>query len=280
MSYSAEISRTNPTCFLFLIDRSGSMDDPFGGDAAGRKKSAAVADGVNKLLQTLAIRCAKEEGVRDYFHVGVLGYGDNKVGPAFSGALAGRDLVPISEVANTPARVEERTKKVDDGAGGLVETKVRFPVWFDAVGVGSTPMCGAMAKARVIVQNFLAAHPACFPPVVINITDGESNDGDPSGLADELKALSVADGNVLVFNAHLSSSKTPSILYPDAEGALPDAFAKTLFRMSSELTGAMQQAAQAEGFRVSQRSRGFVFNAELADVVRFIDIGTRVASLR
>ena len=33
MPYTAEISRANPTCFLFLIDQSGSMADPFGGGA-------------------------------------------------------------------------------------------------------------------------------------------------------------------------------------------------------------------------------------------------------
>ena len=37
MPYTAEISRANPTCFLFLIDQSGSMADSFGTEGAGRK---------------------------------------------------------------------------------------------------------------------------------------------------------------------------------------------------------------------------------------------------
>ena len=37
MPYSAEISRANPTCFLFLIDRSKSMAGPISGEGdAGR----------------------------------------------------------------------------------------------------------------------------------------------------------------------------------------------------------------------------------------------------
>jgi hypothetical protein len=56
------------------------------------------------------IKCAKSEGVRDYFHIGVIGYGES-VESAFSGPLAGKDLVSISEVANFPARIEERRKK-------------------------------------------------------------------------------------------------------------------------------------------------------------------------
>src|SRR5258705_6807164 len=111
MPYSAEISRTNPSCFVFLIDQSGSMADPFGIGESNRKKADGVADAINRLLQTLVIKCAKEEGVRDYSHVGVVGYGAH-VGPAFSGSLAGRELVPVSEIGNMPARVEERTKKV------------------------------------------------------------------------------------------------------------------------------------------------------------------------
>ena len=136
--YNAEISRTNPSCFLFLIDQSSSMQDvldPTGVQVLdqpvvqdgrtythaghGRTKGQAVADGINRLLQNLVIKCAKSEGVRDYYHVGVLGYGTT-VGPAFSGPLAGRELAPIGDIATMPARVEERTKKVDDGAGGLV----------------------------------------------------------------------------------------------------------------------------------------------------------------
>src|SRR5947208_15838832 len=116
MSYTAEISRRNPSCFLFLIDQSGSMVDPFGGEESGRRKADQVSDVINRLLQNLIIKCAKQEGVRDYYHIGVIGYG-MQVGPAFAGALAGKDLVPISEVGNTPALIETRRKKGDDGTG-------------------------------------------------------------------------------------------------------------------------------------------------------------------
>jgi hypothetical protein len=61
---SAEISRANPSCFLFLTDQSGSMVDPFG-DGSGRRKSEGVASAINRLLQTLVLRCAKADGVRN-----------------------------------------------------------------------------------------------------------------------------------------------------------------------------------------------------------------------
>lgn len=115
MPYTAEISRSNPSCFVFLIDQSGSKQDPFGGGESTRKKADGVADAINKLLQNLVIKCAKSEGVRDYYNVSVIGYGTH-VGSAFAGALSGRESVPISEIANQPAHIEERTKKIDDAS--------------------------------------------------------------------------------------------------------------------------------------------------------------------
>ena len=196
MAYTAEISRTNPSCFLFLIDQSGSMQDvmdptdiqamdkpsvvdgrTYTHTASGKTKAQGVADAINRLLQNLVIKCAKSEGVRDYYEVGVIGYGGDKtasrVGPAFVGSLAGRELVTIGEIANNPARIDERSKKVDDGTGGIIEQKVKFPIWFDPVSQGGTPMAPAMAKARAILADWVAQHPASFPPLVINITDGE-----------------------------------------------------------------------------------------------------------
>jgi hypothetical protein len=279
MTYTAEISRSNPSCFLFLIDQSGSMDDGFGADEGNRKKADGVADAINRLLQNLVIKCAKSEGVRDYYHVGVLGYG-SKVGPAFGGALAGRELVPISEIADNPARVDERTKKVDDGAGGLVDQTVKFPIWFDAVARGGTPMCDALTRSHAILSTWLADHAGSFPPIVINITDGESTDGDPTEKARELEQLASDDGNVLLFNVHLSSQRATPVEFPDGEDALPDDYAKLLFRISSPMPSYMRSSAQQEGYSVSDGTRGFVFNADMVAVIRFLDIGTRPSNLR
>src|SRR4051794_23225008 len=106
------------------------MEDPFGAGEVKRKKADGVTDAVNRLVQNLIIKCAKSEGVRDYYHVGVIGYGGDKnpkrVGPALAGTLAGRGFVPLSEISPSHARIEERNKKVDDGAGGLVDQKVKF----------------------------------------------------------------------------------------------------------------------------------------------------------
>ena len=279
MAYSAEISRKNPGCFIFLLDQSASMEDPFGGEGSGRKKADELATVINKLLHSLAIRCAKGSSIYDYFHVGVLGYGqDTVVGPAFDGALAGRDLVPISELADNPLRIEDRVKKSDEG--GSAEQTVKFPVWFDPKYAGGTPMAGALRSAAEIVQRWVAERPKGFAPIVINITDGESTDSDPLPEAQALQSLGTDDGASLLFNIHLSSAAPNPIELPSKSSALPDKFARQLFEMSSPLTPFMISRAAELGMPAEDGSRGFVFNAQPVQVMQFLDIGTRPANLR
>ena len=49
------------------------MRGRIGGDETPMTKAEVVADALNRLLLELSIKCAKEDGVRDYFHVGVIG---------------------------------------------------------------------------------------------------------------------------------------------------------------------------------------------------------------
>jgi hypothetical protein len=270
MQYTAEISRANPTCFLFLVDQSKSMLKPMAGDAT-RTKAEAVADAVNNLLYTLSLRCVWGNTVFDRFHVGVLGYGA-VVGPALGGALAGRDLVPIGELARNPLRVEQRPRAGPDGTVG----SVRFPVWFEPTGDGKTPMAATFQRAGVLLAGFLVDHPDCFPPIVINITDGKPSDANPEQDAARLRQLSSTDGNVLVFNLHISDSSGQRIEFPDREDVLPDAYARLLFRMSSPLPQPLWGAAREQGVAVSAATRGFVFNGDIDSIIRSLDIGTRV----
>src|SRR4029077_5426487 len=96
--------------------------------APGRAKPYLVADVLNKTLYTLVTSCSKSDGVRNYFDVGVIAYGGTDVTTGFGGALADGILHPIVAISEHTLRVEERKKKMDDGAGGIVELKTKFPI--------------------------------------------------------------------------------------------------------------------------------------------------------
>ncbi len=278
MSYSAEISRANPTAFLFLIDQSGSMVDTI----PGRQESKAefLATAINRALRELIIKCSKGTEIRDYFAVGVIGYGTT-VGPAFSGALAGEYLSWISEVGMNPARVEERVQKVDDGVGGLIEQSIKFPVWFEPVANGGTPMCQALQMANDVISGWVTEHPDSFPPVIMHFTDGESTDGDPTSQMEALKSLSTSDGQAILFNVHISSTNADPIAYPDSATQLPDPYAKVLFNGASSLTPSMLESASALANRaLSTDAKAFVFMADWIQIIEALNIGTRPGNLR
>ncbi len=198
MPYSAEVSRSNPMCIIFLVDQSGSMNDPFGKDS-GKMKSEGVADAINQLIDTLIDSCTKQGAVLDRYHIGVIGYGDNAVSLLQSDS-GESDLVKISELADSPLRTETRSRKVFDGAGGFREHEVVFPVWFEPMASGQTRMREAIDLAATFAEEFIVEHPECRPPIVFNITDGAPHEPDPTEqAAKQLRSIASSDGNLLLF---------------------------------------------------------------------------------
>jgi hypothetical protein len=156
-----------------------------------------------------------------------------------------------------------------------VEQTFRFPVWFEPLARGDTPMCQALSTARRWLEQFILDHPESYPPLVLNITDGEANDGNPENYSKDVRELATSDGQVLMFNAHVSNQGEQPVCYPNSERELQDPFAKMLFRISSTLPPKMQECVRREGYAVSPTTRGFVFNADLVSVIQFLDMGTR-----
>jgi hypothetical protein len=274
MTYSAQISRTNPACLLFLIDQSKSMADPFIAGTA-QTKAGVVADALNRLIQNVVLRSAKADGVRDYFRVGVIGYGTG-IKAGLGGSVPFNVLIPVSQLGAHPLRVETRTRLIPDGVGGTVEQKVKFPVWFEAEAGGQTPMCEAFAAAGLVVKGFIEQYPDAYPPIVLNLSDGMPSDGNPQLNARLLTNQGTSDGAALLFNLLISSKPVAPDYFPATEERLPDVCSKLLFRMSSVLPPRLWEAAKAEGHDLRPRARGAVINADPTAIVRFLDIGTRV----
>jgi len=277
MSYTKEINRKNPTCFLFVIDQSGSMDETMSG---GSIKSEFVADVLNRTIAETIVRCTKADGVRDYFEIGVIGYGGDDVGSAFGGALSGRTLLPISEIESNPLRIDEREQDVDTGDDVLEQQLVKFPVWIDPQHDGGTPMREAMATIGEMVAKWCDEHPSSYPPTVVHVTDGLSTDGDPEDVADAIKGVSTNDGEALLFNLHVDTESGDEILFPSSEDELPDEYAKMLFRMSSTFPEHLVAAAQSMGYDVTGDSRFFAYKAGMDFIGHFFEIGTRASQLR
>lgn len=275
MSYELAISRANPTCFLFLIDQSGSMMDPIQGIQDNPRKADFIVDLINKTIQTLVLQASKDDGIRRYYQVGALGYGSDVTN--LLGWLSSEDeLVWIDKLADNPKLIETREKKESDGAGGFVSLEHPFPVWIESVASGRTSMCEALEKAKVILEEWVDNNPNAYPPTIINFTDGEATDGDPTEVGQEIKKIQTTDGEVLMFTLHVSSNQFAKTLFcPVSSEELPDAAAKMMFSISSPLTPTMLAYAKEYGMTLEKGSRAFVYNAGIEALVRMIEIGSR-----
>lgn len=273
--YTARVDRDRPACLVFMLDQSTSMSDPLAGDAT-RSKHVALADILNGLLYEVVLRCVKspQEGPRPYFAIAVVGYRtDGSGGPIVQSALQAplneHDVVWTPDLATNPLRIDKRP--APSGSG-----EVSAPVWIEPTANGGTPMCAAFDRAGLIARSWLDTYPDSFPPIVVNITDGEATDGDPLPWAQRLTSMRSSDGHVLLFNLGLSSEPTTPMLFPNSTAGLPDKHTKLMFDMSSELPPSMLDAARAQGFDVQPGARGFGCNADLRSVVTFLNVGTAV----
>ena len=200
------------------------------------------------------------------------------IGSALKGCLAEQALVPISQINDHPLRVDQKMQQMwDEELGEMSEFPVQLPVWVDPVFEGGTPMCHVLSHAYGMLEQWIKEHPDCFPPILIHITDGESQDGDPIPYAEPIKELATNDGNVLFFNCHLSETAADPFVFPHSDEVLPEELARVLFRMSSVLPPSLFDRAVQEGFTLQNNARGMVFNADMISLLQFLDMGTRVA---
>jgi hypothetical protein len=268
--YTQPIDRAHPGCIVFLVDRSRSMEEPLGG--GGASKADELASAVNRLIRNLVLQCQRGEQIRDYYHLGLIGYGA-QVGSLFGGDLSGHNLVPISRVADYPLRL------VSEAVPGSPSISLDMPIWLEPEADGGTPMVAAIDTAGATLVHWANKHDDSFPPIVINVSDGAATDGDPRPIAAQLCDICTQHGALLLFHLHLSSSAGSPIQFPNSPQGLPDAYARGLFEMSSELTPYMVAVARGMGLVLGEGARGFVFNADSGALSEFLDVGTRVSQV-
>ena len=199
------------------------------------------------------------------------------VAPALSGALAGKEFVTLPELQANPANIEMRKQKDIDDTGQEYEVDVPFPVWVRPKAGGGTPMCAALRRTRDLAMQWASSHPGSYPPIIINVTDGASTDGDPSSIARQITQVSTLDGQALLFNVHITSLPDSPSAYPIGENELPnDKYARMLFSISSIIPETSRPLLETLlGRPVPQGARGLIFNGDATSVRLMFNFATR-----
>ena len=239
-AYTARVDREHPTAFIFLVDQSVSMRRLTTFNGEDMTLSEAVARIVNSQINELVERCVKNNDTRHYFDIAMIGYGQEAYS-AWNGSLEGRDFVTPEEIRNNPfqkkmVREEVRTRK------GVTIKEIEKKQWMTARHDGNwTHMDKALKRAEGLLVNWMHEHQDkdCYPPTIINITDGEYNgvtDDEMLQLSNQLKSMFTNDGNVLFFNIHIVPGHAEAVAFPATMAELNNnGYGEKLYNMSSLL---------------------------------------------
>ena len=281
-AYQKKATRKEPTALLILLDQSGSMASgqyEVNGIAMNRAKAAAFY--VNTLLDELLAKCTKDDGLRDYVEVCLLGYGaeEKRASPAWCGKLTGKTWVSINELQDNASQETREVERNIRGKISKVEVKIRY--WLEGKAESLTPMGNALEQAHDLLKNWIEQHKTSFPPILINITDGQATDVKAPKLielAGKIKDLQTHNGRVLFFNCHLGNDSSKACLYPKLKTELPsgEAYAETLFEMSSILPKAFHNeiSSHTPDFDANGRYAAMFYNADAMGLTRILQLGT------
>lgn len=280
-AYTAQITRNTPTAFIFLIDQSVSMQNYTTLYGEEMPMAEAVARIVNHQLNELVLRCVKGSETRDYYDIAIIGYGE-KAYSGWKGELEGRDFVKPSELKEHPYK-KITTKKETRTRKGVKVVEVEEVQWIEAEATqGWTRVHLAFEKAKGLLDEWMEKHhdKDCYPPTIINITDGEFNGATKEYVlqqANELKSMFTNDGNVILFNIHISANKAVCVTCPASKDEVSfSSLATTMYEMSSLLP--MRYSDRIADLRgdgtPNNRYTAMSINADMSTLIQLMDIGT------
>jgi len=276
-AYQQAWTRQRRGLLVLLLDQSGSMGARVQG-AGQVKKCEAAASALNSVISSVIVNAPYDPQTgrrKDYCDILVLGYGD-RVTSLLNSSFS---PVSVSDLAANPrgqqvVQIEGRTE--------------RRPYWIDPYAYSQrTETAQALQHAGGAIANWLHADSRrrlSFPPIVMNITDGMHNGvGDPRVEAQRIRQLDTEDGNVLIFNCHITTLNVEPLVLPASRAEIAGRIqpqdrecAELLFDLSSPIPETMRtQARTVFGFTLAAGSRGFVYNADAKDLMNFLNWGTR-----
>lgn len=195
-------------------------------------------------------------------------------------------FIGIGDLVRLPAPVQQRRMLRTLPGGRRTAVEIGQRQWITPEANGDTPMCRALSAAAVLTGAWCAVprNRDSFPPIVLNITDGEASDATPQTLlaeAGSIKSVATRDGNVLLFNIHLAGSgtQTSAQCFPSNREELPCIrYADLLYDMSSELPTCYDDLILASRPGACPPFRAVGYNCPVEELFAMLAIGTASSS--
>lgn len=225
MPYQTKATSATPALVIYLLDCSGSMQDPLD----GVPKIDHVNNALAGVLERMTQRSTKGEVISARYRLAFIAYNDQPID-----LLGG--IKTIDEV------MAKGRPRLTPG--------------------GRTDSAAAFAYARDLLRKELpgiAGHPA---PMICHLTDGQFTGSDPLPVAQEIMQMANADGSILVENIYvernltlqpiLDTEKWPGV---SDESEISDVYARKLFAISSPLPDGYAATIADDGYALRAGSR-------------------------
>lgn len=278
--YKQEITRRHRTAFIIAIDQSQSMMRMVSFHGRMISKAAAVAYISDNIINELILRAHRDDGIRDYYDIAVLGYSDDEVYPLIDEK---RMFIPVTEFCNYKHHITKIGVDYTLPNGKKSLRIEEWPLWIKANAHGNTPMYEAMLQIRDMVAEWCnrPQNADSFPPIVFNITDGECSDCTHQELlavSESIKNLGTNDGNVLLINIHMANDDcSHAVIFPsDYEIDKDSHRMRLLADCSSIMPEAFNELIRSQrGTLAIPPFHAMSYNASLTELITILNIGSR-----
>ncbi len=280
--YTKSITRSSRTLFVVAIDQSGSMAGEVTIGIRTSTKADVVAEVTNDLLAELVERARRDDGLRDYYDVAIVGYSGEGVQMLFGDR---RPWISIRELdgACRHESFVDRECVVEGGERRILSHFHRR--WIEPVATGATPMYEALLAVNEIVEQWTSQPENfdSFPPQIYNITDGESTDCDYIDIAQiaaQIKSCTTRDGAALLYNIHIASQPSlTSLIFPsplEVEGWDGcSAALLSLYNSASDMPQLFHDPImRLKGDRGVSHYKAMSYNASPAELITILNIGS------
>lgn len=247
MPYTIQATKDTPALVIYLLDVSGSMKADLGGKSRLDNVQRSLVAVITKMVQ----RSTKGALVSPRYHLAMIAYSDRPID-----LLGG--IKPIDQVAKM----------------GVPRLEL----------LGETNTEAAFLEAEKILRTNLPRYQNCPAPLVCHMTDGEFNVGySPLPIADRIRAMQVAEGNVLVENIFLTASAPRISNINEWSGISSDAgldsYTQTLFQMSSPVPESYRSLISEFGYPLVAGAR-FLFPGNQPELVELGFVVSTITGVR
>ena len=280
------ITTEKPWLLVLMIDSSHSMQADWG--ASKKSISIIVEESINQLLYDMALNyiiddSTKEtQSTKDRIHLKIIIYsGEDTYDPLM---FENNQEYSIASGPEGWVGNYETLHKYSEENNSL-----QVPRWIKLEPIGKTPMLLAFESAKKSVKKHIEDYPQSFPPVVVNISDGEPTDcGDPTDweilkeVVDDIKNLGEEGLHPLICNIHLDPlGRSEPSMYPPKPPLL-DNIEAGLWHLSSIIPPFMlNQIPNLKGDNNRKNGeRFFVFNSDIIRFHEFLEFATRRNTLK